>query len=97
MAVTTPEPDDFERFCESNNFTSEEERARAFPIWVADTTGWDGNNFSLTEAERHWIKNAQELIEWLSTYRLTGQPEALAAALLCLANMPPFPGSLSGN
>jgi hypothetical protein len=87
--------DDFDRYCADNGFTSEDERQRAFPVWIEDTTGWDGTQFSLSESERHWIKNAKEVLDWLGTYGVTGQDEMLHAALRALGSVPPFPGSFT--
>lgn len=66
-----------------------------FAAWVQETTGWDGQQFSLTEDERHWIRRANEVIEWLRLYAHTGDQKFLDSALRTLNGIRPLPGSLS--
>lgn len=94
MTVTEP-GDPFEEYCRDNNFTSEEEISEAFATWILDTTGFDGQQFSLTEDERHWIIRANEVIEWMRTWIMTEHTDALEAAKRCVLNLKPMPGSLS--
>lgn len=95
MTTAVDEPDDFERYCADNNFTSEEERANAFAVWIEDTTGWDGTQFSISESERHWIIRAKDVLDWLATFQATGDETMLKAALRAMGSVPPFPGSLT--
>lgn len=88
------EGDEFTKWCQDNGIFDEEGRAAAFPLWVQDSTGWDGTTFSLTETERWWIKEANEVLEWLRLFAMSGTQEALTAAIRCLAQMKPTPNSL---
>lgn len=90
------EGDEFTKWCADNGIFDEEGRAAAFPLWVQDSMGWDGTTFSLTEAERWWIQQAHETLEWLRLYAIGGAANrpALDAAIRCLANMRPIPNSL---
>lgn len=97
MSVAAEEPDPFEVYCRDNNFTTETERAEAFATYMADTTGWDGNTFSLTEDELFWIARAYEITEWIKLYQTTGLGESLGAALRCVNSLRPIPESLKSQ
>lgn len=66
----------------------------AFDAYMMDTTGWDGRQFSLTEDERHWIRRANEVVEWLRLYMVAEDQRFLDSAMRSLAGMRPMPGSL---
>lgn len=70
-----------------------EAQQAAFGQYILETTGFDGQQFSLTEDERAWITRANEIIEWLRLSAL--DPRALDAAMRCLASLKPMPSSLS--
>lgn len=95
MSVAMEEPDPFIEWCHDKGIAPEAQQA-AFAEYVLETTGFDGMQFSLTEAERAWITRANEVIEWL---RLVGprgdNAPALEAALRCVASLKPMPSSLS--
>lgn len=67
----------------------------SFKKYIEETTGWNGQQFSLTEAELHWIKRANEVVEWLRLYAHVGQQEFLDSALRSLNGLRPMPSSLT--
>ena len=91
-------PDAYEKRLARKRERSEQAQQAAFGQYILETTGFDGQQFSLTEAERAWITRANEVIEWL---RLVGprgdNPHALHAALRCVASLKPMPSSLSSD
>ena len=95
MTMTAPE-DPFIEWCHDKDIYDPDEQQAAFGQYILETTGFDGQQFSLTEDERAWITRANEVIEWL---RLVGpraeNTAALDAALRCLASLKPMPSSLS--
>lgn len=95
MSATIEYGDEFEEWCAHNGHMTEAEKAEAFALWIEDTTGWDGTQFSLSEAERHWVRAAKDVLDWLATYGVTGSQEMLDAAMRSLGSVPPFPGSLT--
>lgn len=95
MTSTIEYGDDFERWCAANGHMTEAEKAEAFAIWIEDTTGWDGTQFSLSEAERHWVLRAKDVLDWLATYQETGDDTMLKAALRAMGSVPPVPRSLT--
>lgn len=94
MLVATPDPDPFELWCRDKGI-DEADQNEAFVQYLETTTGWNGQTFSLSEDERHWITRANEIVEWLRLVDLR-EPDgpALRAALRCLASLKPIPGSL---
>lgn len=78
------------------NPQSEEERSRFFELFVADTTGWDGQQFSLSEDERHWILKCAEILAWLEVYIMSdAEPVYLETLKRLVAEMRPMPSSLN--
>lgn len=67
----------------------------SFARYIEETTGWDGQQFSLTEAERHWIKRANEVVEWLRLYAHVGDTTFLDSALRTINGLGPMPNSLT--
>lgn len=94
MSSLAEPTDPFEDYCQSLGVHSEEDKARAFELYVYDSTGWDGQQFSLTEDERHWIIRANECLEWLRLAFAMDSPEAWSAVKTTLAQLRPIPKSL---
>lgn len=95
MSVAMEEPDPFTEWCHDKGIVPEAQQA-AFAEYILETTGFDGQQFSLTESERAWITRANEVIEWLRLVGPRGEnTAALEAALRCLASLKPMPSSLS--
>lgn len=74
---------------------NEDERARLFAQYVQDTSGWDGQQFSLSEDERAWIIRANELIEWVRLYVMTEEEPYLDTVKRLVAQLRPMPSSLN--
>lgn len=74
---------------------NEDERARLFAQYVQDTSGWDGQQFSLSEDERAWIIRANELIEWVRLYAMTEEEPYLDTVKRLVAQLRPMPSSLN--
>lgn len=87
--------DPYQEWCLDRGYLTDQEKAEHFSEYMEETSGWDGKNFSLNESERHWIKRANEVVEWVKHYQLTGQQQALDAALRCLNGFPRLPGSFT--
>ena len=87
--------DPFITWCEDRNIVLPEAQQLAFGEYMIETTGFDGQQFSLTEDERWWIFRASEVVEWLRIYAMSMTPEPLDAALKCLASLKPMPSSLT--
>jgi hypothetical protein len=96
MSIAEP-TDPFEDWLRSHAVTpiSEEERAKLFNQYVEDTTGWDGQQFSLSEDERAWIIRANELIEWVRLYLMTEEEPYLETVKRLTAQLRPMPSSLN--
>lgn len=92
MTMTAPE-DPFIEWCHERGIVLPEAQQVAFTEYMIDTTGFDGQQFSLSESERAWITRANEVIEWLRL--VMDDPRALDAALRCVASLKPMPSSLS--
>ena len=84
------EPDPFLVWCSDHEVSPEE----SFAEYMKETTGFDGQQFSLSEVERWWIFRANEVIEWLRLFAVSEAPEPLDAALKCLESLRPIPASL---
>lgn len=93
MTIMDDSGDDFIAWCHFHD--QHPDNPASFEKYVSETTGWDGKQFSLTEDERHWIKRANETIEWLRLYQNAGQQEFLDSALRSLVGLRPLPGSLT--
>lgn len=92
----TPDADDpFLAWCWGRGIVLPDAQRAAFPDYVAETTGFNGQQFSLTEDERWWIFRANEVIEWLRQFATSEAPEPLDAALKCLDGLKPIPPSLT--
>ena len=96
MGVAAPAPDPYEDWLQGQGINpgSEEERARFFELYVQDTTGWCGQQFSLSEDERHWITRANEIVEWASMYAASEQAEFLEPIVRLAREIRPMPKSL---
>lgn len=93
MAIMEDEPSDsFIAWCNERGYWPSE-RELHFAEYMEETTGWDGQQFSLSEAERHWIGKADEVLDWLRVAAAGSKP-ALEAAFRCLAELQPIPSSL---
>lgn len=95
MSIAEP-TDPFEDWLRSHSVTpiNDEERSKLFGQYVADTTGWDGQQFSLSEDERAWITRANELIEWVKLFVMTGEDPYLETIKRLAAQLRPMPTSL---
>lgn len=95
MSIAEP-TDPFEDWLEANGCFQppEEERARLFGQFVADTTGWDGQQFSLSEDERAWIFRANELIEWVKLYLMAPEDAYMETIKRLAGQLRPMPKSL---
>lgn len=89
MTMLDEDPDPFSRWCQEHDRNVED--PAAFAEWVQESTGWDGQQFSLSEDERHWIKRADEIIGWLRQFAITQREEPLLAALRCLNGLKDCP------
>lgn len=95
MSIAEP-TDPFEDWLTAHSATTinEEERGRLFAQFVADTTGWDGQQFSLSEDERAWIFRANELIEWVKLYIMAPEDAYMESIKRLAAQLRPMPKSL---
>jgi aminoglycoside phosphotransferase (APT) family kinase protein len=95
MSIAEP-TDPFEDWLEAHGHITpaEDERARLFGQFVADTTGWDGQQFSLSEDERAWIFRANELIEWVKLYIMAPEDAYMESIKRLAAQLRPMPKSL---
>lgn len=89
------ESDPFIEWCWERGIVLPEAQQVAFAEYMMETTGFDGQQFSLSEDERWWIFRANEVIEWLRIFAASEAPEPLDAALKCLESLKPIPSSLS--
>lgn len=92
MTMTDSSGDAFATWCHYHGRDTND--PEAFEGYMQETTGWNGQQFSLTETERFWIMRANEVVEWLRLYSPSGEQTFLDSALRTLAGMGPIPGSL---
>ena len=95
MSIAEP-TDPFEDWLREHAVTpiNEEERGKLFNQYVEATTGWDGQQFSLSEDERAWIIRANELIEWVRLFVMTEEEPYLDTVKRLTAQLRPMPKSL---
>jgi hypothetical protein len=91
------ERDPYEAWCVEHDM--DPEIPEVFAQYMFETTGFDGQQFSLTEDERDWIFHANEIIEWLRMAVMnnteSGHQEALGAAFRLVRQLRPIPPSLT--
>lgn len=89
--------DPFTRWCREHDM--DPEVPEVFAQYMFETTGFDGQQFSLSEDERNWIDHANEVIEWLrlavAAQSQQTHDEALGAAFRLVRQLRPIPSSLT--